>query len=103
MAEPTTKPPIELKCIKEDATVTVDIPSALYVRLQNLLLTGIPFSSPEKMQKTLAIIKNSEDDPDPQTYHTRTILWLLSQIEQAAEKQEKFEIKKIDLLTGKPI
>lgn len=66
-------------------------------------MTGIPFADVELARKVLATIRNSEEDPDAITYHTRTLLTLISKIEDAAEKQGKLETKKIDRITGKII
>lgn len=95
--------PIDVKCIKENSTITVEVPGIIHKRLQDLLMHGLPFSDAESLQKILSSIKTSNEDPDATTYHTRTILWLLSQIEDAAEKQGKIEIAQIDKNTGKVI
>lgn len=94
---------IETKCLKENTTVTVEISTATYQRLQTLLMTGIPFTDVELARKVLATIKKSEEDPDAVTYHTRTLLTLISKIEEAAEKQGKLETRKIDRATGKVV
>lgn len=93
--------PIPVKSIKEDSTITVEIPASLYYRLQNLLLAGIPFENIESARKVLADVINTKSDPDAVTYHTRTLLSLISIIEEAADKQDKTEIKYIDRTTGK--
>jgi hypothetical protein len=97
------KPPIEIKTLKEGSTVTIEIPTALYSRLQSLLMVGIPFTDLESAMKVLNTITNSQEDPDAATFHTRTLLYLIARIEEAAEKQGVLETKMIDRVTGKPI
>ena len=94
---------IEAKVIKQGASINISVPEALYGRIQNLLLAGIPFKDIESLQKSLQCIINKEEDPNPETYHMRTLLHLVSLIEDAAEKQGQTEIKKIDKSTGKPV
>lgn len=93
----------EVKCLKKDTAITIEITDNLHERLQNLLLGGLAFENVEIMQKTLSQIKNSAVDPDPITYHARTLISLISLIEDAAKQQDKLESKFIDKKTGKPI
>lgn len=97
------KPPIEIKTLKEGSIVTIEIPAIIYERIRSLLMVGIPFTDLESAMKTLTTIENSNDDPDAITFHTRTLMYLIAKIEEAAEKQDKLEIKKIDRITGKPV
>jgi flagellar biosynthesis component FlhA len=105
MSEPIAKPtePVEIKCLKENTSITIEVTSHLHERVQNLLFSGLAFENMEVLQKTLINIKSSPEDPDPITYHARTLMWLISQIEEAAEKQGKLETKKLDRTTGKPV
>ena len=97
------KPPIEIKTLKEDSIVTIEIPTALYLRIRVLLMEGIPFSSLESALKTLTSISKGEKDSNMIDYHTRTLLYLISKIEDAAEKQGVLEMQKLDRNTGKII
>ena len=94
---------IESKGLKDDAIIKIEISAAMYQRLQSLLMLGIPFTDIEVTRKVLSTIRNSKEDPDAITYHTRTLLNLISSIEEAAEKQVMLEVKKFDRTTGKPI
>lgn len=100
---PEIKPPVEIKCLKENAVVSIEITAQMYQRIQTLLLSGVVFKNIETMTKVLSTIKNSNTDPDAQTYHTRTLIWLLTEIEAAADKQNMLETKQIDRTTGKPV
>ena len=91
---------IDVKCIKENAVLTIEVPTELYYRVHNLLMAGIPFADIESMHKVLATIKNSTEDPDSQTYHTRTLIWLIANMEKAAEDQNLVEVKKVDKNSG---
>jgi len=103
MSDSTSINTFEVKCLKEDAAITITITSRLHERVQNLLLNGIAFKDLETMQKTLSQIKNSSEDPDNITYHARTLITLIALIEEAAEKEDKIESKFIDKTTGKPV
>ena len=93
MAEST---PLEFKQMKEDASVTIEVPTVMYKRIRDLLMIGMPYKDLKSVQKILATIKNSDEDPDPITYHSRTLIWLLSKIEDAAEKEGKTETHKVE-------
>lgn len=95
MAEPTTPEMLDVRVLKEDALIKIEIPTNIYVRLQQLLLIGITFQDMESIQKTLNTIATKDEDPDGATYHTRTLLWLLGKIEEEADKQGLMETKKI--------
>ncbi len=95
MAEPTTPEMLDVRVLKEDALVKIEIPTHIYVRLQQLLLIGLGFENLESIQKTLNTIATTQEDPDGATYHTRTMLWLLGRIEEEAEKQGMLEVKKV--------
>ena len=98
-----SKSPIEIETLKEGSSVSIDIPAALYSRIRDLLMVGIPFDDLETAIKVLETIKTSDKDPDPATYHTRTLLYLISRIEEAARKEGKLETKKVDRTTGKVV
>lgn len=100
MAEPKL---IEIRVMKPGTSVNIEVPASLYERIQALLLAGIPFTSLELMKKTLDTVKNSDKDPDFLTYHTRTLITLIGDIERAADAQGKLEVKNIDIATGKPV
>lgn len=103
MSEPNHDNCFEVKCLKENTAITITVTDHLHERLQNLLLSGIAFKDIETMQKTLAHLQNSADDPDPATYHARTIITLIGLIEEAAQKEDKIESKFIDKTTRKPV
>jgi hypothetical protein len=89
----------EIKVLKDDALIKIEIPTNIYERLQLLLYTGIGFQDMEALQKTLHTITNSDEDPDTNTYHIRTLLWLIGNIEEAADKQNCLISKKINTVT----
>jgi len=103
MSEPNRDNCFEVKCLKEGTAISITITDNLHERLQNLLLSGIAFKDIETMQKTLSHITTSADDPDPATYHARTLISLIGLIEEAAQKEDKIESKFIDKTTGKPV
>lgn len=94
---------IEVRVMKPNTSVNIEVSAALYGRIQALLLAGIPFTNIEAMKKTLDAIKASDKDPDFLTYHTRTLIVLLGEIERAADTQGKLDVKNIDIATGKPV
>jgi len=89
----------DVKVFKDDAVIKIEIPTNIYERLQLLLYTGIGFQDMEALQKTLHTISNSDEDPDSNTYHVRTLMWLVGKIEEAAEKQGCLVNKKINTVT----
>lgn len=103
MAEKDKSKTIDMKILKEGSSVNIKISYNLYSRIQNLLMVGIPFQDIESAHKVLLSVKASDKDPDPVTYHTRTLLTLISLVEEAAEKEDKIETKTINLATGKPV
>jgi len=102
MAEPTPNT-TDVVYLKKDSVIDISIPAAIYYRIQMLLFNGIAYSDTQTMHKTLNNIKESDEDPDDATFHTRTLLVLMNLIEEAASKQDKTEIKKVDKTTGKPV
>jgi hypothetical protein len=103
MSDSKPTDPIEIKTIKEDTFITIDVPSKLYYRIQELLFVGIAFKDIETAQKTLHTIRNSDVDPDAPTYHARTIMSLLALMEESAYKNDKLQTVKIDRTTGKAV
>jgi len=103
MSESKPLESIEIKTLKEDCTIPIEISSNLYYRLQELLLVGVAFKDVDTAQKTLAIIRNSDKDPDPATYHARTIITLMALLEDSASKNDKLRTVKVDKNSGKLI
>lgn len=103
MSETKSTEPIEVKTLKENTSITVEIPSYLYYRLQELLMVGVAFKDVETAQKVLQTIHNSDKDPDAVTYHTRTLITLIGLLEDSAAKNDKLRTVKIDRNTGKVV
>jgi len=100
MSEPIKPKTIDMKVLKDETSVNIEISHDLYSRIQALLMIGIPFENIDSTLKVLNTIKNSDKDPDMATYHTRTLMTLISLIEEAAEKEDKIETKTVDIASG---
>ena len=103
MSEPT-KPTdiVEVKCLEEGTTITIDVPSELHNRLRHHLYNDIKLPEGMNMAKFLEeVLKN--DPNNPSIYHARSLLWLIAEIEGKAAEQKKIVMIKVDKTTGKQI
>lgn len=98
----TTSDIIDVKCLEQGTTITIEVPAELHYRLQNLLYVGMPMENNADLHKFFENVKK-DDSTDSTAFHARTLFWLLGTIEEAAEKQNKIVIKKINKTTGKLI
>lgn len=92
---------VDIRSLKEDVLVKVEIPTDIYIRLQQLLFTTPGFTTFEDATKALTAVNTKEEDDDPLIYNIRTILWLIGKIEDEADKQGLIVTKKVDKTTAK--
>jgi len=94
---------VDINVIKGDAQLNITVPAEMFERLQNLLYSGIHFKDPETAKRAITAVAAGTKDPNAETYHVRTLVWLLGLIEEAAEKQDQTLVKKFNLTTGKHV
>ncbi len=93
---------IDLEILPPGSKITVTIDTDLYIRLQQLMLEGLPFNDLDHLKQCLSDVRNKKAD-EGITYHLHTILYLLSIIESAAKEQKVIKTKKFDLTSGTPV
>ncbi len=93
---------LQLEVIPQDAVMTIKISTDLYVRIQQCLLQGLPYTDLEHFKKILKEI-GSEKFEDPLSPHVHTLVYLLSLIESSAKDNNLIIKKNFDLDTQKMV
>lgn len=91
---------INLEILPKDSKVTIQISTDLYVRLQQLLLEGLPHKDLADLQNTLKLVKDNKAESGI-PYHTHSLLHLLSLIETSARDAKLTQQKQFNLAEKK--
>ncbi len=86
---------VPLKVIPPGSEMTITVNTDLYVRLQQLLIEGLPWKDENHFKEVLLGIQK-EVPKDGLGYHCHTITYLVQAIEQAAKDKGIIQEKKFD-------
>ncbi len=92
--------PISLQIIEPNQSIPISVSTDLYIRIQQCLLEGFPWTDVQHFQSVLKAVKDKTTG-DPLTYHTETLLVLLSLVEASAQENKLITTKSFDPLTQK--
>lgn len=89
--------------VDHEATVTIEVPGSLFIRLNQLLNSGLKCESDAKLLESVNRVRvNETDKQNTLDYHVETILVLNGIISKAATAQGKlkpYTLKKMDSST----
>jgi hypothetical protein len=88
--------------VDHDALVTVEVPGSLFIRLNQLLSSGLTKDNNELLASVNRVKANETDKQNTLDYHVETVLLMNGLISNAAVKQKKLKpyiIKKADSST----
>lgn len=96
--QPNTK---KLEILKKDAMVKVELPTALYERLNQIIFELIPCKDHSEFLGYIDIINKNEENLDENriAYHLKTLILTQLQIENAAREQGLTEMVDVPLDT----
>jgi len=89
----------QLEVLKKDAMVKVELPTALYERLNQIIFELIPCKDHSEFLNLIDIINKGEENTDENriAYHLKTLILTQLQIENAAREQGLTETVDVDL------
>ncbi len=93
---------VPLEVIPPGSVMSIEINTDLYIRLQQLLLEGLPHKDLEDFRSTLRLVKEDKA-AEGIPYHAHTLLFLLNLVELAAKKQGVIQKKEFDLQEKKVV
>lgn len=91
---------VDVDFIPRDITVNVELNSNIHVRLQQLLLEGLPIKDKEHLDKCLKQIADEKVE-DPVAYHMQTILHIIEKFEYSVYKEKMMMTKKFSFAENK--
>lgn len=87
--------------VDDQAMITIELPGYMFIRLNQLLMTGIGLKSPEHMLEIAQKVKEGKlDKENTVEYHAETIMYINAVISMAAKEQKKTKPFKLDVNTG---
>jgi len=89
-----------VETLKENTVVKLELPVAIYYRLNQLLLEMFPSSDKDKFLELIQKVSNNDIETDRQAYHFSTVLKLLVTIEDKAREQGHTEFVNYNMETG---
>ncbi len=87
---------IQLNVIPPGSVMTIEIDTDLYIRLQQLLIDGLPYKDLSHFQEILKKVHDNKADDDPLAYSAHTILWLIHLVEESARSSGIIQQKDFD-------
>jgi len=86
---------VKVKGIKLESLVNIEISGAYAARVQSFLIYYGTFKTTDEVQKIIEELK-TEEPKDEYSFHLLTLLMLIKEIEEKAEKQGLIEDLEID-------
>jgi hypothetical protein len=102
MSEEKNVDPIlkKVEILKENTVIKVELPVAIYYRLNQFLLELFPVKDNEEFLDLLQKVKDDKITEDRKAYHLSTLITLLVTLEDEARKQGGTEFVNINMETG---
>ena len=91
---------IPLEVLPPSAQMTITVSTDLYIRLQQLLLEGLPYKDISEFQDCLKKVRENTAT-EGLAYSAHTILYILNLIEDSAKSQGIIQKKSFDPSTQK--
>jgi len=81
-----------INTVDDEATITVEVPGSLFIRLNQLLTSGLKSKDHEDLLASVNRVKaNETDKQNSLDYHVETVLLINGLISNAAVKQNKLK------------
>jgi hypothetical protein len=93
----------EVEVLDENAVFKVELTAHYYFRLNQFLFEAFPVKDSQEFLELLEKVKKDEEESDRKVYHLKTLISLMTVLEDSAREQGFMKKVKLNIETGEKI